>query len=78
MPVITQNEFSQWIEFSKVSDPGTDYLDHIKEACDHFIIDYECVRPLISDQVKQKLAAELMTMNVLKRDTEVKATEFIK
>lgn len=66
MPILTQKDFSQWIEFNRVSNPDKSYLDIIQEACDNFEVDYEEVRPLLTEQIINKLEAEAISANLLR------------
>ena len=77
MAVLTTNEFSQWIEFRKLQSKDSSYLDLIVEACDHFVIEYCSVRPLISDQIIEKLTAEQEACNGILHDNSPRLTEFV-
>lgn len=66
MPILTQKDFTQWVEFRKVAQPDQSYLEIILDACNTFEVEYESVRPLLSDQVISKLEAEARAAKLLK------------
>ena len=66
MPILTQKDFTSWIEFRKIENPEQSYLEVIVDACNTFEVEYESVRPLLSDQVILKLEAEARAAKLLK------------
>lgn len=71
MPILTQKDFTTWIEMQRVESPELTYLELIQDACDTFEVEYESVRPLLSEQLISKLEAEVTRAGLLK--TKVKS-----
>ena len=68
--IITQNDFTNWCEHQKINDTRKTYMEILVEACDHFGIDYEYVKPLLSQTFILKLEQESKSFNLLKNDTK--------
>lgn len=64
--ILTQKDFTSWIEFHKVDNPDQSYLEIILDACNTFEVEYESVRPLLSEQLIAKLEAEAREKRLLK------------
>ena len=79
MAIMTQKNFSTWVEIYKSQHPEISYLTAVMNACDHFVIEYEMVKPLITTQLFQRLEAEAIESNVLKvKKTSHNLNEFFK
>lgn len=66
MAIITQKQFSTWVEIYKSQHPELSYLKSVESACDYFVIEYDMVKPLITPQLYKHLEAEAIARNILK------------
>lgn len=79
MAIMTQKTFSTWVELYKSQHPEISYLTSVMMACDHFVVEYSLVKPLITPQLFQRLEAEAIESNVLKvKKTSHNLDEFFK
>ena len=66
------SRFAQEIESLVQQNEGMNYIDAIIHFCDQQNIDVESVPKLISKPLKDKLKAEAMELNFLKRSSRAK------
>ena len=66
------SKFAQEIETLVHSDDKMSYIDAIIYFCEKNAIDIESVPKLISKPLKEKIKAEAMEMNLLKRTSHAK------
>ena len=66
MSIITKKAFSTWVEMQKLQNSENSYLEIVKTACDEFEVDYEFVKPLLSDLLIRKIEAECVQKRMIK------------
>jgi hypothetical protein len=69
---LCQTKFTKDIENLVKSDPDFNYIDAIVYYCDENKIELESVPKLISKPLKEKLKAEAMDLNFLKRTSRAR------
>ena len=69
---LCQTKFTKDIENLVKSDPDFNYIDAIVYYCDENKIELESVPKLISKPLKEKLKAEAMNLNFLKRTSRAR------
>ena len=69
---LCQTKFTKDIENLVKSDPDFNYIDAIVYYCDKNKIELESVPKLISKPLKEKLKAEAMNLNFLKRTSRAR------
>ena len=69
---LCQTKFTKDIENLVKSDPDFNYIDAIVYYCDENKIELESVPKLISKPLKEKLKAEAMDLNFLKRTSHAR------
>lgn len=64
--IMSQSDFSNWCEFYKMNHPDETYMEVLVKACDTFEIEYETVKPLLSEPLIKKIESEANRNNLLK------------
>jgi hypothetical protein len=62
--ILSKKQFSEQVE-SKIS-KGAEVIDAILEVCESYSLEPESAKRLLSDGLKQKLAAEASNLNLIK------------
>ena len=69
---LCQNKFTQDIEDLVKNTTGLNYIDAIVHYCDENKIEVDSVSKLISKPLKEKIKAQAMELNFLKRTSRAK------
>ena len=69
---LCQNKFTQDIEDLVKKTTGLNYIDAIVHYCDENKIEVDSVSKLISKPLKEKIKAQAMELNFLKRTSRAK------
>ena len=69
---LCQNKFTQDIEDLVKNTAGLNYIDAIVHYCDMNSIEVDSVSKLISKPLKEKIKAQAMELNFLKRTSRAK------
>tara|TARA_Y100001963_G_C6601372_1_gene362680 strand:+ start:183 stop:440 length:258 start_codon:yes stop_codon:yes gene_type:complete len=69
---LCQNKFTQDIEDLVKNTVGLNYIDAIVHYCDENKIEVDSVSKLISKPLKEKIKAQAMELNFLKRTSRAK------
>ena len=68
----SSNKFAEEIEKTVLENKGMKYMDAIIFFCEKNNVDVESVPKLVSKPLKEKLKAEAMELNLLKRTSRAK------